>query len=201
MKKLFYILVLFLVTFSLVSSDVSAKTLKMIAETVNDFSTLDKTKQVELKIVGDYKVSDNDYIPNGLRLKGEITEISPPKRGKRNAYAYMKIISYKLPNDVFFKKFTALQKFSVKLSVYKKLDIKDKSLDLGASAAGLFVENITYPINFVRGVVVAEEGENRLAAGAKMTYEKSMFSYFSKGKELILPAGSQLTVTFKSVNY
>ena len=201
MKKLLGILLLFFIVFSFTASAASAKTLKMIAETINDFSTLDRTKYIELKIVGDYKVSENAYVPSGLILNGEITEISSAKRGKRDAYAYMKITSYKLPNDATFKKFSSPQKFSVKLSKYKKLDIKDKSLDLGASAAGLFVENITYPINFVRGAVVAQKGENRLAAGAKMTYEKSMFSYFSKGKELILPAGSQLTVTLKAVNH
>ena len=201
MKKILSILLLFFVLLSFTTSSAFAKNLKMIAETINDFSTLDKTKHIELKIIGDYKVSEEAYVPSGLILNGEITEISSAKRGKRDAYAYMKITSFKLPNDSEFKTFSSPQKFSAKLSKHKKLDIKDKSLDLGASAAGLFVDNITYPINFVRGAVIAKEGENRLAAGAKMTYEKSMFSYFSKGKELILPAGSQLTLTLKAVNY
>ena len=64
-----------------------AKTLKMIAQTQNDFSTETIIKNLSLKVVGDYKINDNQHIPDGMLLNGEVIKVSAPKRGKRGAVA------------------------------------------------------------------------------------------------------------------
>ena len=195
MKK-YLCLILVLLFFTTLQS--YAKPIKMIAQTQNDFSSDRINENVTLKIDGDYEFIDGTYVLNGTVLKGKIVSVVEPKRGKRDGYAYMQLTSYESPKKekVEIDNPNAV----VKLSKYKPLDIKEKSIDLGASAAGLVVKNISYPINFVRGAVTAEEGENRIVSGAKMTYEKSFFSYASKGQVLNVPAGEKLTVTFKFDN-
>ena len=193
MKKIFYLLVLFLIIG--VISDAEAKTIKMVAETQKQFSTKNLTENVSLKIVGDYELSTTQHIPAGLIIKGNVVKIVEPKRGKMGAVAYFKLNSYTMPSGATY---TVNNPNAVgKITAYKPLDIKSKSVDLGVSAAGLLVDHISYPINFVRGVATAAEGENKLKAGAELTYEKSMFSYFSKGKHIEVPAGEKLIVTFQ----
>lgn len=192
MRKNF--IVFFISVFLLSTNIVEAKTLKVTGKTLNDFSTIEKTENLKIEILGTHQTPNNNYIPAGTIISGKVTKFIEPKRIKRDAYAYLKIDSYKLAHENDYKSVKNPDAV-VKISKYKKLDVKEKSLDIGASAAGLLIENITYPINFVRGVVSAEKGENRLKAGAEMTYEKSVLSYASKGKELVVPTGSLLTVT------
>jgi len=192
MKKYLLIFSLFILFFV---APADAKTLKMIAQTQNDFSTETMVKNLTLKIVGDYKINDNQHIPSGLILNGEVVKITAPKRGKRGAVAYFELKSYTMPNG---NTYSVNNPNAIgKITAYKPLDLKSKGVDLGVSAAGLLVENISYPINFVRGAVTAQEGENRLKAGVKLTYEKSTLSYISKGQHIIVPAGNNLIVSFK----
>lgn len=190
-------LILFLLMiFPFLTQAVEAKTIKMIAITQNDFSTNSSIKDIALKISGNYEINSSKHIPDGLLLDGTIVKIREPKRGKLGAVAYFQLKSYTIPSSgktVQVKNPNAIGK----ITEYKPLDIKSKSVDLGVSAAGLLVDNISYPINFVRGVATAEEGENRLKAGAELTYEKSMLSYFSKGKHINVPAGGQVIFTLE----
>jgi len=192
MKKLLYLFVFILIFGSI--SEVDAKTIKMVGQSMQDFSTKNPTKNISVKIIGDYALANGKYVPNGLVINGEVIKIREPKRGKLPAIAYFQLKNYTING----KNYTVKNPNAVgKITAYKSLDIKDKGIDLGVSAAGLLVENISYPINFMRGVATAEEGENRLKAGAELTYEKSMFSYLSKGKHIEVPAGEKLLVTFE----
>ena len=191
-KILYYFLFIFVLTFA---TSVSASTVKVVTETQEAFSTANPTKHVVLIVDGDYDLDNGEYIPHETIIKGTIVQIVEPKRGKRDAYAYMKINEFKLPNSAEIHKVDNPNAI-VKLSKYKPFDIKSKSVDVGITAAGFLVKNITYPINFARGAVAGmEEGENPIVSGAQMTYEKSFFSYISKGKPLEVPAGSKLIMT------
>ncbi len=193
MKKFLYaILFVFVLTFA---TSVSAATLKVVTETKEAFSTANPTKNMVLVVEGDYELPNGEYIPDDTIIKGTIVQIVDAKRGKRDAYVYMQINEFKLPNASTYHHVDD-PKAVVKLSKYKPLDIKTKSVDVGVTAAGFFVKNISYPVNFVRGAVAGvEDGKNPIVSGAQMTYEKSFFSYISKGKPLEVPAGSKLIMT------
>ena len=196
MKKalyfLYFVFTLFIITAAI---PVSAATMKVVAETQENFSTANPSKNLSLLIDGDYDLPNGEYLPHETLISGTVVQVIAPKRGKRDAYAYMKIDGYKLANSSVFHKIDNPNAI-VKISKYKPLDIKMKSVDLGVTAAGFFVKNISYPINFVRGTVEGiQDGENPLVSGAKMTYEKSFFSYASKGSELEVPAGSKVIIT------
>lgn len=192
MKKLLTTLCLIIFT----AMPVFSASLKMEVATLKDFSTSRPNEKAVLAVSGNYKLSKEKYIPDGTVIKGDIIHVEEPKRGKRDGYAFMKITAFQIPGQTEFA--VNNPNAIVKLSKYKPIDVVDKTLDLGASAAGFFVKNISYPINFARGVITADEGENRLKSGAKLTYEKSFFSYASKGKALDIPKGEKLILT---INY
>ena len=196
MKKILYsFFAIFVLTFS---TSVCAATLKVVAETQETFSTANPTNHLILKVVGDYDLPNGEYLPCDTIIKGTVVQIVEPKRGKRDAYLYMKIDEFKLANSSTFHKVDNPNAI-VKISKYKPIDLKTKSVDVGVTAAGFFVKNISYPINFARGAVEGmEEGTNPIVSGAQMTYEKSFFSYISKGKPLEVPANSKVIIT---VNY
>lgn len=194
MKKLL-IIILSIFSIMCITNLSEAKTIKMIGTTLNDFSTINKTENLKVELLGTKETPDGKYIPAGTILSGEMVKFVKAKRGKRDAYAFMKINSYKIPHENEYRHVNNANAI-VKISKYEELDLLDKGLDIGASAAGLFIENITYPINFVRGVIEADDDENKLKAGVQKTYEKSFFSFVSKGKELHVPTGYKLTVTF-----
>lgn len=172
-----------------------ASSLKMITVLQNDFLSENKNSEIILKIIGNYEFFDGRYIPDGTIFNAKPVSFVEPKRGKRDGYVYAQITKYKTPDSAYIA--VDNSKAIVKLSKYKPLNIKEKSIDLGTSVAGYFVNNISYPINFVRGVVTADEGENKLVSGAKLTYEKSVFSYISKGKNLNMEAGSKFILTIR----
>ena len=82
--------------------------------------------------------------------------------------------------------------------MYTPIDKKDVALSAGTTVAGFFVDYITLPLNFARGVIEQPyEDTSRLKSGAKMMYEKSPLSFISKGEEMNLSEGDKLTLIFK----
>lgn len=195
MKKIFALFLFFILLSC--PATVSAKTYKFVAQTMSDFSSDKPAKNIKVQIVGDYDLDNGEYLLNGTVFTADISKVKKETRGKRPAYALLKLNSIQLPNNSEIKDISHLSLW-VKMSAYKPIDIADKALDLGATAAGFAVENISYPINFVRGMIKpANPKDNRVVAGVKMTYEKSVFSYLSKGEPLVLPTGTKLILSIK----
>ena len=82
-------------------------------------------------------------------------------------------------------------------SKYEKLDVTDKAINTGKSVANHFVKNITYPVQFVKGVAQNKSGD-RLKSGWDEAYDASPLSYAEKGKPLELQSGDLATLTFYS---
>ncbi len=195
MKKFISFVVLFLVLG--LSNTVSAATLKLIAEAQTDFSSEKPSKDFTVKVKGTYNLKNGEIIPDGMLINGEIVKVKQATRGRRDAYANMLLKDYAINGTTYqVNNPNAI----VKITAYEPIDMKEKGIDLGISAAGFVVKNISYPVNFVRGVVSPEEGENRLKAGVRRTYEGSFFTYISKGDALILPKGTPMTITIKYNN-
>ena len=195
MRKI--IIFVFIILISLLSQSAYAQTKKFKAEAMSDFSTKNPPDTFVAKFVGDYALDNGEVILDGTLIKGKITKITPETRGKRNAYAYMQLLYAKSPNTDKVL-YLSDKNLVVKISEYEPIDFAEKTMDVGASAAGFVVKNAAYPINFIRGVINPEdENDNRLVAGAKMSYEKSVFSYVSKGKPFTLKKGDMFIITVK----
>ncbi len=191
---------LFLILTAIVTLQLSniafAATAKILVETQEPLSTLNPPLTLKVKIVEDFHLKNGESVNAGDVLMGRITSVTEAKRGKRDASFAFKLTTYVPVNTpekpVLIKNPNAIAKGIA----YNPLDLKETSLNVGASAANFVVPYISYPINFVRGLVAPEEDKNRLESAVQKTYETSVVSYASKGEEIDVKAGDKLILVF-----
>ena len=171
-----------------------AKTYKVEIKFLEPFSTSTPKKTVKVITTADTIISATQRLEKDSEFELEVTNISTEKRGKIDANFEARVKTVSIPSEnktIEIKNPNAI----VKISKYKKLDVPDKACDVGVTVANHFVNNIAYPVNFVRGAIKDETG-NRLSSGAKTVYEKSVLSYASKGKPLTLNTGDLAIMSF-----
>ncbi len=187
---------LFLMLF--LSSVAFGATLKLTAEAVNHFNLGTYPTTFAAKITEDYFLDSGLKIEKDCIIEGQITKIVEPKRGNRDGYFYFTPTNYTVPSEnnkiVTVKRYIGLE---IKVKPYEPLDKKELVLDAGAGVASHFVKGISYPINFVRGVVEPTEGKGRLASGAEKVYEKSPLVYVEKGDNMELEPGDTIQLILK----
>lgn len=191
MKKFF---ILFL-TLILTSSFANAKSFKMLVEVIGDVDVNNPPKTVKTRLVQEKIFNENQTLEEGCIFEGKIVDVVEAKRGKRNEYFYYQITSLTRPSTaetITINNENAI----VKATAYKELDKKEIAFSAGTTVAGLFVDHIAVPVNFVRGAIEQPyENTSRMKSGVRKAYEKSFLSFFSKGKEMQLENGTRLTLT------
>lgn len=175
----------------------NAKNFKMLVEIIDDVDINNPPKTVKTRLVQEKIFNENQKLEEGCIFEGKIVDVVEAKRGKRNEYFYYQITAYTCPSSQ--QKISVTNENAVvKATAYKEIDKKEIAFSAGTTIAGLFVDHIAVPINFVRGAVEQPyENTSRVKSGAKKAYEKSFLSYFSKGKEMQLNNGTRLTLTAK----
>lgn len=196
MKKILLIILCFMS----VQCAVVAKTIKLVGTAENDFSTQNPSSEFSLKTEKAIN-TPSGILEQGSVITGYVIKVIPPKRGKRDAYLYFKLKSISIPNEDRIITIDN-EKAIGKITMYKSKDLKDLnyaqvSYTAGKTVANLFVKHISYPIDFVKGVFSADEGENKIQSGMQQTYEGSFFSYFSEGNEFNLKKDDKLTLTLQ----
>ena len=159
----------------MISSYALAETAKIVVKSLNDFSSQNPSTHIAVQVEDNYKMPNGEILPKGIIFNGEVIDIVQPKRGKRDGYIYYKLTEYKYNNSGFIK-------------------IKNENL---IAKVKEYSEHISYPINFARGVISPYEDTSRLKSGLKKTYEKSMFSYISKGDCMEFKNGDKIILIFK----
>lgn len=181
-------------------TSVLADTFKFVVETMEPFSTANPSKTLRVKVVKDYVFDGTKKIEKDSIIDGNIALIVPPKKGKRDAFFYYQLTSYTSPSTKNTPIRIKNEKAIAKVSPFKEFDLKETSLSAGTTVAGLFVDNVAYPINFARGIIEPYDDKSRLASGFQHMYEKSFFSYASDGKDMVLNKGDKITLTIKYVS-
>lgn len=190
MKK---ILILFL-SLILISPAAFGKTFKVTAELLEPFSSANPPMTIQTRVIGNYIFNEKEGILDGTIFIGDVVAIVEPKRGKRDGYFYCKLTEcIKTINDTDCARPDNL---TVKIKLYKPFDKKEFAVDTTITAAGLFVNYINFPINFVRGVIKPYEDKSRMVSGVQKVYEKSFISYISKGDIMHLNTGDKVTLEF-----
>lgn len=187
-----------LLCFISIQSCTFAATLKVIVKSLEAFSSASPSQTLKLITEKDYPFKNNEILKKNTILTGEVIEIVPPKIGKRDAYFYCKLTSYTDASQGSEPVMIDNENAVIKVKPYKEFDMKENSINAGVTVAGLFVDHIAYPINFARGVISPYEDKSRLASGAKKMYDKSVFSYISKGQEMIIRPDDKLMLI---INY
>lgn len=198
MKKFFLLMLSYIF---LTTSMTFAATYKIKAEALNSFSTANPEETLKVKILDDYEFGNGIILPRNSEFNTTVFKIRNEKIGKLDAALFVKINSATIPTEKGQKTVKIKnEKAIAKVSVYdpKTFDMIDFTLDTGATVAGLFVKNLTYPINFARGIVMPdEECDSRLESGFKTMYKKSIFSYVEKGDEVEFKEGELIVLTVK----
>lgn len=194
MKNL--IIIVFLIGIFLNTSPAQAKT--VIAEVINEINTQNPPEEFCVKVTKKCKWYDGYSLEEGCIIKGEITEIVPPKIGKRDAFLKFTPKSFSIPSKD--GKITELELSQIiKVKPYKpmtKIEIAGKVV---TTAAGTVVDGLGYGINFVQGAVQAKEGEHRVKAGINNAYEASPLSYGRKGYHRVFKEGDLVKLSLDEI--
>ncbi len=190
MRKTLLITLLFLLGSSLPTF---AKNVKVMA--MSDFSTANPPQTWNLKIVEPFTTKNGYEVYAGSVLTGKITDVTDPKRLKRNA-------SFKFIPVSFYDIKTKTSYHVNKDYVGKYNSIGDVTagevVEKGAITAGnYFISSTIGPgVALVQGAVKNESG-NRVKSAAISVYQSTPLSYISKGKEMEIKAGQTFLMNFK----
>ena len=193
MKK--FLAIIFIMTFVNLSP-VFAKNVKVTA--LSDFSTINPPKSWSVEVAESFTTKSGYEVPAGSIISGKITDVTNPKRLKRNA-------GFKfIPTSFYDSKTNETYKVNKDyVGKYNFLgDIKTSEvIEKGAIAAGNhFISCTIGPgIALAEGVVKNEQG-NRAKSAVVSVYESTPLSYVSKGKELEFKRGQVFTMNFKMLD-
>lgn len=171
-----------LTTFTLIAltgffQSVSAQTVGV--KSLNSFSTDNPPAKITVELLEDLSF-DNKSFKAGSKLTGNIVNVIPPQRLKRNAKFSFKPVSYVDLNGKSNMITTDLE------AVYTEPFAIDKGHLAKSAAVGvgnMFVKGFGMGVAAVEGAVHNENG-NRLKSSAVSVYEASPVSYVDKGEDL-----------------
>ena len=184
MKKFFVFLALLMF-----SSPVMAKTIQL--EALNDFSTENPPKTLDVKVLSEIVLDEKTTLSEGDVVHGQITDISDPKRLKRDAsFTFVPLYYINNAKTVVHINGYFPAKYATKLD--KGGLAKSAALGVGS----YFVKGLSIGYSAVEGAVKNED-DGRLKSGAKAAYESSPFSYVEKGSEIVISKGQNFLLNFK----
>ncbi len=192
MKKLIFILIL---SFLFMQSSF-AKNIKV--EALEDFSTANPSETWELMIVEDYMTEDGFIINSGSVITGKITDITNPKRLKRNATFNFVPFKYcdSLTKEIYNLEDGYIGKYSP-VSDVKATSIIEKGAVMASSH---FISGFIGPgVALIKGIAKNENG-NRAKSAIISVYKSTPLSFISKGKELEIKKGQVFIMNFKTKN-
>ena len=198
MKKLLIIMsALFITSLSAQSAE------SAIGTSQCEFSTANPVKTFEVKLDEGVELPDGTVFTANSVLYGKVTKVSDGQRGKRTGYFEFYLTKYITAEE----EHDISRKFiKIKVSHYEPLDKKEVAKKVAVTGATTVasaitkVPGISQGISFVKGAAKAEEGENRLATGAKQVYKDSPLSYVEKGTSLVIHQGQQVKLKFTEDN-
>lgn len=162
-------------------------------ESLTEFSTVDYPEFVKLRALNDLKLSSEVTIKAGYVLTGKLTEVSSPKRLKRNAkFSFMPLSYVDNSGSLIEIKEPFEGKYSAKLEIDKGQIAKSAALGVG----NYFVKGISMGYYAVEGAV-KNESDNRFKSSAKSVYENSPFAYVEKGQDIEIKVNDIFGLKFK----
>ncbi len=186
MKKI----IIALLSLFLFQMNVSAATIKV--ESMSDFTTENPPETLEVKAVTDLFLDDGVLIIlEGNILKGNIVDVSSPKRLKRDA-SFAFVLTEYTDND---GKTHKVEQF-VKGKFTTKFDYKSTAKSVALGIGNHFVKGISLGYHAVEGAVKNEEG-SRLKSSAASVYESTPFSYVEKGEDIVIQKNQVFILNFK----
>ena len=167
-----------------------AATIKVQSQ--SDFTTENPSETLTVKAVTDLILDDGFLIINeGYILKGDIVDVSSPKRLKRDA-SFAFILKEYTDNNGETHKVDSL----VKGKFTTKFDYKSAAKSAALGVGSYFVKGLSSAYAAVEGAIKNEEG-NRFKSGAISLYESTPISYVEKGEDIVIKKDQVFILNFK----
>ncbi len=198
MKKiLLTIMALLLIIPQAVMAEVIPHKIYAATEKAIDGSKLTKNSELTFKAIDNYKLSDKIIIEKNSDITVNVTDYIEPKRGKRDGYLKIKLISYTIPSinktqDVF-------NNYEGRLRVSNKKDFKEIAESTGVSVAGHFLKipGFSQAVAVSKGLIKPNTDQNRLQSAGKNLYESTPLTYIEKGKDFNIEADTIVVISIK----
>ncbi len=187
----------FILTLSLmIIAAMPACALSMKVSSMQDFTTEKPSDTLKVMVLVHTELDNGMVFEEGTIIKGDIFDVKPPTRGKRNATFKFRPTSYSYNGKmVEIKNNTNLWG---KYAPNKELDAAGMTLSAATFVGGQFlkVPFLGQAVSFAKGVVKNPDG-NRLKSGATQIYKDSFVSYVEEGKEITLKKDELFLLKFK----
>lgn len=182
--------ILSLILLFMCQASVLAATIKVQSQ--SDFTTENPSETLTVKAVTDLILDDGFLIINeGYILKGDIVDVSSPKRLKRDA-SFAFILKEYTDNNGETHKVDSL----VKGKFTTKFDYKSAAKSAALGVGSYFVKGLSSAYAAVEGAIKNEEG-NRFKSGAISLYESTPISYVEKGEDIVIKKDQVFILNFK----
>lgn len=184
MKKFIYTLI------ALMFLQISSLAATIKVESLSDFSTENPAKSLTVKAVTSLELDDISIQPNYI-LTGNIVDVKPPKRLKRDARFSFELTHYADESGNFYS-----VKKGIKGKYTNKFDYKHAAKSAALGVGSYFVTGLSSGYYAVEGAVKNEE-DNRLKSSVVSVYENSPLSYVEKGEHLNISKNQIFILKFK----
>ena len=182
--------ILSLILLFMCQASVLAATIKVQSQ--SDFTTENPSETLTVKAVTDLILDDGFLIINeGYILKGDIVDVSSPKRLKRDA-SFAFILKEYTDNNGETHKVDSL----VKGKFTTKFDYKSAAKSAALGVGSYLVKGLSSAYAAVEGAIKNEEG-NRFKSGAISLYESTPISYVEKGEDIVIKKDQVFILNFK----
>lgn len=189
----------FMIIFNSAKADIIAD--KIYVTSIEDINveSLKINQQIHLYSIQDHKLGDEKFIEEKSKLTLKIKEKIGEKRGKRNEYLKVELISYTIPSEN--EKVISCKEnvFTGTLKNSKPKDLKGISKKAGVTIVGkvLKIPVFSQAIAASKGLIKPNENQSRLKSAGTNVYKSTPLTYFEKGNSLTIRENTVLVVKLK----
>ena len=161
---------------------------------------LEKNSSLQFQTLDKYQISDINFIEKNAILTVKVKEHIHPKRGKRDGYLKINIISYTIPslNNKIIDAFDTEIYGTLKLTTKK--DLKEIAKSAGVSVVGhvLKIPGFSQAVAVSKGLIKPNPDQNRLQSAGTNLYQSTPLTYKDKGKDICIEEDSIVVIKVKS---
>lgn len=202
LRKIFILLFMSVCCQTNVFAEIFSHKIYVVSNQVINSSEIKKNDVYTFRTIERCKISDEEYIENGASVKISVKKIIPAKRGKRDEYLKIQMLSYTNPLEE--NKVISVEKKAVTgtLHLSEPKDLDDIRNKAGISVVGhiLKVPALTQVVAVSKGLINPNEDESRIVSAGKNLYESTPFTYVEKGDVLNIEQDSVLIIKVKEYN-
>ncbi len=199
MKKLLFVLSLLIFGTALsVNAEVMPHTIYAVSTEELTAENIKTGEVLNFKALDEYSISETEKVEKNAEITVKVIKYSEPKRGKRNGFLNVSLISYEVPSLNEKRRPNEKLKGTLKLSTPK--DIKSIAKNAGVSVAGhiLKVPGFSQALAVSKGLLEPNENQSRLKSAGQNLYESTPLVYIEKGKDLNIEKDSIVVIKLKT---